>query len=146
MQAAADDHTDCIRLRKGRNGKIWEKFSLHSETNLNHFQDQRCVLEIIFQWEVNLADILAGLGVIDVHVNHWHASILKLNHGERKETYLIKWRFVQKAEPYSCIILVLIYRCSTWVAFGSRTRTSWRFNLCTRRPSGTVGDENRSFN
>lgn len=69
MQAPDDYNANCIRLKEER--------ELHDETNLDHFQNERRVLKIIFQRKVNLSDVLAGLGIVDVHVDHWHASILR---------------------------------------------------------------------
>lgn len=65
-------------------------------THLNNFEYQRCILEIIFQREMNLSDIFARLGVVDVHVNHWHAPILELNQGEKNKC-LIKCRIVNRS-------------------------------------------------
>lgn len=68
----------------------------------------------------------------------------KLNY-EKEENCLMKRHATEETSlnPYSCIIFVLVYCCSTWVALAG-ARASWRFNLCTCRPlCGELTNENR---
>lgn len=44
---------------------------------LHDLQDERAVLEVVLNGEVYLADVLAGLGVVDVHVHHADAAVLR---------------------------------------------------------------------
>lgn len=48
-----------------------------TNTYLNNFKYECRVLEIIFQWEMNLSNVLGGFWAVDVHVDHRHASILQ---------------------------------------------------------------------
>lgn len=62
---------------------------------LHDLQDERGVLEVVLDGEVNLADVLAGLGVVDVHVHHADAAVLlgRTETREEKElTFVETWR------------------------------------------------------
>lgn len=95
-------------------------------THLNDFKYESGVLEIILQWKMYLSNILAWLRAINIHVNHWHTSVLKIGNN-----YLIKW-MTHVGKPYSCIIFVLVCRSSTGITFS--TRPSWWLYLCTSWP------------
>lgn len=60
-------------------------------THLNDFEYKRCILKIIFQWEMYLSNIFTWIGVINVHINHGDTSIL---YKHWKIDYLITNRIV----------------------------------------------------
>ncbi len=49
-------------------------------TNLHDFENKSRVLEIVFEAEVDLADILRRLRVVDVHVHQGYGTILPKGH------------------------------------------------------------------
>ena len=64
----------CVFKKKKKKIRRVEK------TNLHDFEDEGRVLEIVFEAEVDLADVLRRLRVVDVHVHQGYGTILPKGH------------------------------------------------------------------
>lgn len=49
-------------------------------TNLHDFEDERRILEIVLEAEVDLSDVLRRLRVVDVHVHQGDGTVLPKRH------------------------------------------------------------------
>ena len=52
--------------------------------HLDYPQDERRVLEVVLEGEVDLADVLRGLRVVDVHVHQRNRAVLEEGHLKQK--------------------------------------------------------------
>jgi hypothetical protein len=60
--------------------KIYPNGWMDGETNLHDFENKSRVLEIVFEAEVDLADVFRRLRVVDVHVHQGYGTILPKGH------------------------------------------------------------------
>lgn len=71
---------------------------LHHPAPYLHDPEYECgVLEVVLEGEVDLSDVLRGLGVVDVHVHQRDGAVLQKRHLGHRKTTTVSARYERTA-------------------------------------------------